>query len=98
MQGGLRESGLELHRKLFRKDSVRVASRESSQSSGGGGFEEKTTQKQVSTFAQKRRPSGFEPKLICKNDFEIGKCKGDGKFGKVYPCMHKTTKTLYALK
>lgn len=38
------------------------------------------------------------PKPIYRSDFEIGKCKGDGKFGRVYPCRHRETGTLYALK
>ena len=32
------------------------------------------------------------------NDFEIGKCKGQGAFGQVFLAVHKKTKMLVALK
>jgi serine/threonine protein kinase len=32
------------------------------------------------------------------SDFELGKCVGSGKFGEVFICRHKDTKTLYGLK
>jgi serine/threonine protein kinase len=31
-------------------------------------------------------------------DFELGKCRGDGKFGRVLMCRHRQTGTLYAIK
>ena len=36
-----------------------------------------------------------EPKL---NDFIVGQCKGEGRFGKVYMAIHKKTGFLCALK
>lgn len=35
---------------------------------------------------------------LSKKDLSIGKCIGDGKFGRVYPCIHKKTGSIYALK
>lgn len=37
-------------------------------------------------------------KTFSTSDFQIGKCMGDGKFGKVFPCRHKHSGVLFALK
>ena len=33
-----------------------------------------------------------------KEDFVFGNCKGEGKFGKVYMCLHKETGLLFGMK
>lgn len=40
--------------------------------------------------------SQFRTPRLC--DFEIGPCKGEGRFGKVYPALHKRTGFLVAIK
>jgi serine/threonine protein kinase len=35
---------------------------------------------------------------LSKRDFELGPCKGDGKFGRVYLCRNIHNKSTYALK
>jgi serine/threonine protein kinase len=32
------------------------------------------------------------------DDFTLGACKGEGRFGKVYPAVHKKTGFLLAIK
>lgn len=53
-------------------------------------------------FLAKKLNSTLSPKPQAKplhlNDFEIGPCKGEGRFGKVYPAWHKRTGFLVAVK
>ncbi len=40
-----------------------------------------------------------EPTLsLSIEDFQLGSCKGEGRFGKVYPAIHKKTGCLVAIK
>lgn len=39
-----------------------------------------------------------QPRAWQLSDFEIGPCKGEGRFGKVYPALHKRTGFLLAMK
>lgn len=39
-----------------------------------------------------------EPKEPCLDDFFVGDCKGEGRFGKVYLAIHKKSGFLCALK
>ena len=41
--------------------------------------------------------TGFKNKLSI-HDFELGKCKGEGAFGQVFPAIHKASKMLVAIK
>jgi aurora kinase len=47
-----------------------------------------------------RHPSIYTPveKKISIKDFKIGKCLGNGRFGKVYQAIEKNTGFLVALK
>lgn len=52
-------------------------------------YTEKKSEKKI------RRDSFKEPKL---DDFVLGQCKGQGRFGKVYLAVHKKTGMIFALK
>lgn len=65
--------------------------------------------KPASKFQQEKKAEKIEEKMngefgpngftnLTKSDFQIGKCKGEGKFGKIYPVKHLKTGSLYALK
>ena len=51
-----------------------------------------------------RSPPEMKPKSrssrgkLSIHDFELGKCKGEGAFGQVFPALHKETKMLVAIK
>lgn len=48
-----------------------------------------------------KEPPTFTNKInfnISITDFNLGKTKGEGKFGTVYVATHKATSTIYAIK
>lgn len=62
--------------------------------------------KKPSAFAKSSSPTSYNPSpsnskmetKITIRDFDVGKSKGEGKFGQVFVARHKLTSTLYALK
>ena len=48
-------------------------------------------------LALSKKPSSKTPELKIE-DFQLGACKGEGRFGKVYPAFHKKSGYLLAIK
>jgi hypothetical protein len=61
-----------------------------------------TTVSNFQKFLAKKLNSTLSPKSQFRTphlaDFDIGPCKGEGRFGKVYPALHKRTGFLLAIK
>jgi serine/threonine protein kinase len=58
-----------------------------------GGFFQRTAIKRLSSTTPSRERSTFG-----LDDFQLAPCKGEGRFGKVYPARHKITGFLLAIK
>jgi len=67
-----------------------------SQTDPTGSYFELATSKRVTQQSTKRLTTSNKNLRI--EDFQLGPCKGEGRFGKVYPAIHKKTGWLLAIK
>lgn len=66
-----------------------------SQTDPSGGFFNLSMTRKTSNFSSKAKESFSELKI---EDFQLGSCKGEGRFGKVFPALHKKSGFLVAIK
>jgi len=52
----------------------------------------------IHTPTSPKSPFTHSKHKISINDFEVGKCAGEGAFGQVFPAIHRASRMLVALK